>query len=188
FDTPEQHITPSERDWETCMTLNDHWGYCKYDHNYKSPKQIIMNLLLCVSKGGNYLLNVGPKPDGKIPTKSIKILKKVGEWLNKNGESIYGTEKTDFDWFNFHMGLITKKENKLYLHTFYWFKEFAMGNVKIDVKSVYFLNDGVNIDFKVEKDRILFKNLPEIPPDPIDTVIVLEYEGEIEKLESRRYF
>jgi alpha-L-fucosidase len=188
FDTPEQHITPTNRDWESCMTLNDHWGYCKYDDNYKTPKQIIMNLVRCASYGGNYLLNVGPRPDGRIPTKSIKILKKVGEWLKVYGESVYGTEKTNFDWYHFHPGFITKKGNKLYLHVFYWFKEFAIGNLRINVKNAYFLKEGINVDFKVEHDRIVFKNMPEKPPDPIDTVIVIEFEGEIEKIESRRPF
>ncbi len=188
FSTPEQHITPSDRDWETCMTLNDHWGYCKYDDNYKTAKQVIMNLVRCASYGGNYLLNVGPKPDGKIPVKCIKILKEVGAWLKIYGESIYGTERTNFDWYNFHPGFITKKGNKLYLHIFYWFKEFAIGNLKIDVKNVYFLREGINVDFEVKFDRIIFKNLPKKPPDPIDTVIVIEYGGEIEKINPFRPF
>jgi len=188
FDTPEQHITPSERDWESCMTLNDHWGYCKYDNNYKTPKQVIMNLARCASGGGNYLLNVGPGPDGRIPPKSVKILKEVGEWLKENGESIYGTEKFNQEWHNFHIGVITKKGNKLYLHTFYWFEEFAIGNLKIDIKKAYFLKDGSNIVFKPFYDRVVLKNLPKRPPDHIDTVIVIEYEGEIEKINSFREF
>ncbi|MCM8803685.1 MAG: alpha-L-fucosidase [Candidatus Omnitrophica bacterium] len=188
FSTPEQHIEPTNRDWEACMTLNDHWGYCKYDNNYKTPKQVVINLVRCASYGGNYLLNVSPKPDGKIPVKSKKILKEVGKWLKIYGESVYGTERTNFEWHNFHPGIITKNGNKLYLHIFYWFKEFAIGNLKIDIKNAYFLKEGIGVDFEVKYDRIVFKNLPEKPPDPIDTVIVLEYEGEIEKINSFRPF
>jgi alpha-L-fucosidase len=199
YDTPEQEIKPSERDWETCMTLNDHWGYYKYDNNWKTPKNVIINLVKCASIGGNFLLNVGPKSDGTIPTESIRILKKVGEWMKENGESIYGTEKCFFpgmleyelchgiekekiSWYNYFQGFPTMKKNKLYLHVFYWYKEFAISNLEINIKRAYFLRDGKKVDFEREKDRILFKNLPEKPPDPIDTVIVCEFENTIRKI------
>lgn len=203
FDTPEQVITPSVRAWETCMTLNDHWGYYKYDDNWKTPKQVILNLVKCVSLGGNFLLNIGPKRNGEVPLKAVKILEKVGDWMKINGESIYGTEpcfspkmlaeelaegleKSNFLWYNFFQGYPTKKGNKLYLHIFYWYKEFALGNVRINIKDAYFLNNKKKIDFELKEDRIIFKNLPQKPPDPIDTVIVIEYEGEIERIYPHR--
>ena len=192
FDTPEQFIPGSfphrevpERDWESCMTLNDHWGYCKGDDNWKTPKQVIMNLARCCSGGGNYLLNVGPEPDGSIPEESVKILEEVGKWLSVNGESIYGTKKTDI---SFPHGVVTSKENKLFLHVFYWYKEFALANYDIEVKDAYFLKNGEKVKFEKEKDRILFKNLPEEPPDSFNTVIVIEYEGEIKKFDEFRPF
>ncbi|MFH0795829.1 MAG: alpha-L-fucosidase [Candidatus Omnitrophota bacterium] len=92
FGTPEQTITAgaSDRLWESCMTMNDHWGYAFGDHNWKTTTQLIHNLVRCVAGGGNYLLNVGPKPDGTIPLPSVRRLKKIGSWIKINGKSIYG--------------------------------------------------------------------------------------------------
>lgn len=190
FDTPEQKIPrhPSEfempgRDWESCMTLNDHWGYCENDTNWKTSAEVIWNLASCCAGGGNYLLNVGPKPDGTIPEESVRILKEVGKWLKENGESIYGTKEGKDRFF---LGRTTLKENKLYIHTFYWYKEFAIADCKIDVVNAYLLKDGTKVDFIKEDERIVFKNLPETPPDKLNTVIVLEYEGKIETIERMR--
>lgn len=190
FDTPEQKIPGAfpnpdipEREWESCMTLNDHWGYCRNDNNWKSPKTIIENLARCAAGGGNYLLNVGPDEKGLIPDKSVEILDEVGQWLDKYGESIYETERTKVP---FHLGVTTMKNNKVYVHIFYWSEEFAISNTKINVKNAYILKDGSKVDFISEEDRVVFKNLPSSPPDPKDTVIVLEYEGEIENFDSFR--
>ena len=124
-ETPEQHIPATgykDRDWETCMTMNGTWGYKSYDHNWKSTETLIRNLVDIVSKGGNYLLNIGPKADGTIPQPSIDRLREVGEWMKVNGEAIYGTTASPCrlpTW-----GRITKKvgeeETTLYLHVFDW--------------------------------------------------------------------
>ncbi len=93
--TPEQYI-PAEhqnKDWESCMTMNDTWGYKKNDNNWKSTKVLITNLIDIVSKGGNFLLNVGPTAEGVIPEPSVKRLKEIGEWMKINGEAIYGTKR-----------------------------------------------------------------------------------------------
>lgn len=179
---------PSQRDWDSSMTLHDHWGYCKGDTNWKSPRTIVWNLARCASGGGNYLLNVDPKPDGTIPGKPVKILEEVGEWLEVNGQSIYGTVRTkvNFPWG--HNGVATMKDGGLYLHMFYWAKEFALAPCKMDVKRAYILKTGEPVSFKSKGDRICFTGLPARPPDPLDTVIVLEYEGEAESLESFRAF
>ena len=100
--------------WETCITLNDHWGYCASDINYKSAKNVINMLVECVSKGGNLLLNVGPDAKGNIPKESIEILREVGEWMRLNGESIYGCTYSDIprpEW-----GRLTQKGDTLYFH------------------------------------------------------------------------
>jgi len=82
FDTPEQRIVASaDRPWESCMTMNDSWGYHAADDGWKSPKTIIRNLITCARDGGNYLLNIGPKPDGSIPEQSIAVLSEVGRWM-----------------------------------------------------------------------------------------------------------
>ncbi|UCH13937.1 MAG: alpha-L-fucosidase [Bacteroidales bacterium] len=126
FITPEQSIPDNPLldtggdpvPWETCLTLNNNWGYNKTDQNWKSPELIVHTLVNCVSKGGNLLLNVGPDARGNIPDESKEILQQVGKWMAKNSESIYGCgmaaalEKPDW-------GRITQKGNKLYLHVMY---------------------------------------------------------------------
>jgi alpha-L-fucosidase len=83
------------RAWETCMTLNDSWGFNRGDDAWKTPKTIVDNLITCARGGGNYLLNIGPKPDGSIPPESVEILETVGKWLDTNGKTIYGTERNE---------------------------------------------------------------------------------------------
>lgn len=94
FGTPEQEILEgtSDMDWESCMTMNDTWGFKKSDHNWKSAKMLIDNLIDIAAKGGNYLLNVGPTAEGKIPPESVERLQEMGKWLKVNGEAIYSTK------------------------------------------------------------------------------------------------
>jgi alpha-L-fucosidase len=93
FGTPEQEILEgtSDTDWESCMTMNDTWGFKKNDHNWKSSEVLIENLIDVAAKGGNYLLNVGPTSQGEIPAPSVERLREIGKWLKVNGEAIYGT-------------------------------------------------------------------------------------------------
>ncbi|MEP0131843.1 MAG: alpha-L-fucosidase [Eudoraea sp.] len=95
FGTPEQEILEGTAnvDWESCMTMNDTWGYKLNDHNWKSAEVMIHNLVDVASKGGNYLLNVGPTSEGEIPEPSLERLQEIGDWLRTNGEVVYGTEK-----------------------------------------------------------------------------------------------
>ncbi len=115
FDTPEQRIQASKnRNWEACMTMNNSWGYHKNDDDWKTPKAIVRNLITCARGGGNYLLNIGPLPDGSVPAESTRILSAVGEWMSKNSESIYGTDPcqvTRSNYLNF-----SRKGNTLYAH------------------------------------------------------------------------
>lgn len=95
FGTPEQEILKEVEgyDWESCMTINDNWGFTKDDSNWKTTSELLRNLVDVASKGGNYLLNVGPAADGVIPAESVSRLRDIGRWLLVNGEAIYGVKR-----------------------------------------------------------------------------------------------
>jgi len=123
LETPEQHIPATGipgKNWETCMTINDTWGFKTNDHNWKSTKTLVRNLIDIASKGGNYLLNVGPTSMGQIPEPSVKRLEEIGAWMRVNGEAIYGTSASPFK--NISWGRCTRKVEDgkvlLYLHVF----------------------------------------------------------------------
>jgi len=125
YGTPEQHIpaTGTGKDWETCMTINRNWGYNAADHSFKSTETLLRNLIDVASKGGNYLLNVGPTAEGLIPQKEIDRLKGMGRWLKVNGEAIYGTAASPFE--KLPWGRCTRKvradgNTTLYLNVFDW--------------------------------------------------------------------
>ena len=124
FASPEQIIPPKgvcdingePIPWELCATMNNHWGYCNFDHQYKTPEMLVRKLVECVSKGGNMILNVGPDAKGNIPKESVEILKEVGNWMDKNKESIYGCGISDLekpDW-----GRYTEKDGVIYAHVY----------------------------------------------------------------------
>jgi len=121
-ETPEQFIPPGGfpgRDWETCMTMNDTWGFKSWDTNFKSVDKLLTNLIDIASKGGNYLLNVGPDSLGQIPQPEVDRLAAVGEWLKANGESIYGSSASPFRR-KVDFGRVTQKPGRLFLHVFDW--------------------------------------------------------------------
>ncbi len=116
YDTPEQFVPPQppDRAWETCMTINDTWGYNPADRNFKSGRQIVHTLCEIASRGGNFLLNVAPMADGRIQPELLERLEVLKAWIARNGESIVGTEPGLQPW-QFY-GPSTRRGNRLYLH------------------------------------------------------------------------
>ena len=181
FGTPEQQIPPSGLpgiDWESCMTMNDTWGFKFYDDNWKSTETIIRNLIDIASKGGNYLLNVGPTADGLIPQPSIERLAEVGRWMKANGESIYGTTASPFAK-QLSFGRATSKGERIFVHVFEWPADARLqtpswGKV---VKKAYLLtNPKTPLKFTASSESITVQ-MPAKAPDPIASVVVLETGG-----------
>ena len=186
----EQAITPPEHDimWEACMTLNDNWGFHAGDSNWKQPNDVIQMLTDTARNGGNLLLNVGPRSDGTVPEESVAILKAAGDWLKRNGDAIYGSEKCPFSWNNW--GKVTQKGNKAYLIIFNSTgSELCYGEIKNKVLSAAFLESGEAIDFEqTTEGRLFLRGLPVPLKDSIAKTIVLELDGQPEALRAQTSF
>ena len=186
FVSPEQIIPPNGlqdkkgRDlvWEACATMNNHWGYCQEDRFYKPAPMLIKKLVECVSKGGNFLLNVGPDGRGNIPPQSLEILAQIGAWMDRNSQSIYGCGKSGLE--KPENGRITRRGNKLYYHIF----ENTIGPVPLaglrwdQVDRVRLLATGAQVPLVNDwvcgnYPDVVFASLGPDPvlPDPVDTVL-----------------
>jgi alpha-L-fucosidase len=167
-----------EEYWETPQTLNDTWGYSRNDQNWKSPEEIIRRLVTIVSKGGNYLLNIGPTGDGIIPGPSVKILQTVGEWMDKNSESIYGTSPSPFP-YEMPWGYCTRKGNRLFLHIFDWPDngQIELEGLNNRLLKAYMLHQPDD-ELKINKNGDWIIELPDNPVDPVNSVLVAEIKGE----------
>ena len=162
--------------WEVPATLNDTWGYKKNDQNWKQPRDLIEKLADIVSKGGNYLLNVGPTAEGVIPPASQEILRTIGKWIKVNGESIYGTSPSPFFYPDITWRA-TVKPGRLYLHILNWpGTMFRFEGLENRVRKAYFLANKAAVPFKRDGKTLEFA-LPEKPVDPYDTVLALEIDG-----------
>jgi alpha-L-fucosidase len=179
FSTPEQKIVAETngRPWEACMTLNDSWGYQRADDNWKSPRTVIRNLIECARDGGNYLLNIGPKPDGSIPEESVRILSEVGRWMESNGDTIYRSEPCQVRRSNY--ADFTRAGNTLYMHVYFWPGEYvAISGLQTKVKAARLLKSGADVKFTQTEFQTKFTGLPMQAPDDPVTTIAIECESE----------
>ena len=175
FSTPEQNIVAATggRAWETCMTLNDSWGYQRADDNWKSPKTVIRNLITCARDGGNYLLNVGPRPDGVVPEDSVHVLEQVGQWMRRNSGTVIGSDLCQPRVSNY--ASFTRKGNTLYMHVHFWPGDYvAISGLQVGVKSAWLHATGDAVKFTQDKFRVRLYGLPEEAPDNPVTTIAIE--------------
>lgn len=183
-ETPENFIPPAGypgRDWETCMTMNDNWGFVRDDHDWKSFEQIIGQLVNIVSKGGNYLLNVGPDATGRIPQPSIDLLTKVGEWMDVNGEAVYGTHAGPFNC-RLPWGRVSAKtdgnDTVLYLHILDLPQDgqVLLPGLKNEVLAAEMLAGGQKLKVVASKFGPMVQ-LPKIEASGVSTTLKLKVKG-----------
>ena len=172
FSTPEQKIVAESggRAWESCMTLNDSWGFQRADDNWKSARTVIRNLITCVRDGGNYLLNVGPMPDGSVPPESVRILTEVGEWMKTNGECIYQSELCQPRRSTY--ASFTREGNVLNMHVHFWpGTDVSISGLQAKVLSAKLLKTGETVKVIQDQFRTHLVGLPEHAPDsPVSTI------------------
>jgi len=181
FGTPEQEVPatgfPAGVDWESCMTMNNTWGFKKNDDKWKSQEKLIRTLIETASKGGNFLLNVGPTAAGEIPPPSVERLAAIGRWMKVNGEAIYGTTASPFA-AELPWGRVTQKPGKLYLHVMTWPSD---GKVVVPVTNAatkaYLLAKPDSSLKTATADMGVTIAVPAEMPDKDATVIVLEIDG-----------
>jgi len=177
FATPEQSTQAAKGDWESCMTINDSWGYLSGDNNWKSAQQLVQNLVECARDGGNYLLDIGPKADGSVSEQSVSRLKVIGKWLQRNGDAVYATQKCHFPHGN--IGVFTRRGNTLYIIIYFWpGNTMVVGGVKFKVKSARFLATTRPVTFAQKGSQLIFSGLPAEAPDNPVTVIAAECDSE----------
>lgn len=181
FVTPEQHVPPTGLpgvDWETCMTMNTTWGYSEHDHAWKSTAELIRHLVDIASKGGNYLLNIGPSADGSVPAPSVERLAQMGEWMKTNGEAIYGTTASPFE-SQLAWGRCTRKGDVFYLHVFDWPEDGRLRVPLIDgqVTASLLATPGSELACNRSGDEWIIEVGPH-PPDPVASVVVLHSTGQ----------
>jgi len=201
FSTAEQKIEAAEegRPWETCMTMNGSWGYVSADQTWKTPSALLSNLITCSRGGGNFLLNISPRADGSVPQASVRTLETIGDWMNTNGESIYGTQRCRVSRSNYVN--FTRKGNTLFLHITRWpGTVVTLARFTSKVKTARWLATGKPVAFEQAREldprepdlgfpiyRVQFTGLPAAAPGLVP-VIAVEFEAEpVQDLKFQRW-
>jgi alpha-L-fucosidase len=185
YGTPEQEIPATGFGpgvyWESCMTMNNHWGYNKHDQNWKSTRTLVRNLIDCASKGGNYLLNVGPTSEGLFPEPSVQRLTEIGRWMKVHHEAIYGTSASPFN--HLPWGRCTQKPapdgtTRLYLHVFDWPADgnLLVPGLKNTVDSAALLGSEATVRFAQTPEGVAL-TLPRVAPDALSSTVLLRIQG-----------
>lgn len=180
YATPEQRLgETSLTPWEMCLTSTRHfWGYhrCHEDPSlWHSERELLEMFVSCLSRGGRLLLNVGPRGDGSLPALFVERAKLLGKWLGKNREAIDDALPANFEFK--YGGVLTRKENRLFLHFFYWpGAEYSMPGFNERLISARLLADGGSINALQESHRVVLKDMPKEAPD-IVTVVELTFDA-----------
>jgi len=178
YDTPENGppvVTPNSKYWELCLTMNDSWGYQPNDKNYKTPQQVVGIFVECLSKGGNLLLDIGPKADGTIVTEQENILKELGKWTSKHKKAIYQMERgIPYDHF-YGPNALSPDSTKLYL--------FVKGNpngqvalrgISNEINSIVVVGNGTALNHKTIS-KIWWSKYPGVTYIDIPEEVMDEY-------------
>jgi alpha-L-fucosidase len=191
YATPEQGLPitrPADRYWELCMTMNDSWGYQHNDHNYKTPNQVINILVETISKGGNLLLDIGPKADGTIPQEQVEILEELGRWTSKHKEAIYGT-RAGIPSDHFHgPTALNKNGDILYLYLPYKpIGPIALKGIKNKINRIWVVGNGTKLNYDIKMKQywssvpgIAYIDVPEVVLDKDVTVLAILLDGKID--------
>jgi len=192
YDTPEQGLPihkPKSNYWELCMTMNESWGYQPADHHYKSAQQILDIFVDCLYKGGNLLLDIGPKPDGTIPKEQVQILKDVGRWIKKHQSVVYNVEAGIPCSYYYGPTSLSKDKKTLYVYVRDIPKDgkIFLKGIKNKINRIYVVGNGAIVANQVFS-KVYWSAYPgvtyiEVPKQVIDknyTVLAIMLEGEIE--------
>jgi len=191
YATPEQGLPiscPDSRYWELCMTMNDSWGYQQNDHNYKSPNQVIRIFIECIAKGGNLLLDIGPKADGTIPPEQENILRELGRWTGKHKEAIYGSRAGIPAEYCYAPTTLNKSQDILYM--FIPYKPVGpvmIKGIKNKINRIWVVGNGTKLNWDVKMKQywssvpgIVYFDIPENALDEQVTVVAVLFDGKID--------
>ncbi|MEM6550766.1 MAG: alpha-L-fucosidase [Planctomycetota bacterium] len=189
LDTPEQHVTASEpgRGWESCMTIGDAeaWGWASHAANRKTTAQLLQNLVLAASGEGNFLLNIGPRPDGSVDESDARPLREIGRWLRLHGEAVYGSRRHFPDYTRHWQGAYTRKGLTVYISLFRYSTEIPVPLLRpMPVKATLMGYDGPLEIAAGSNGGFVVRGLPDKPPVPIQPVLRLEFDRAPERIDE----